>query len=245
MQAKRTIACRHADLTRLRRALAVAALVVTTLLSCGGAHSAQDPLERFNRAMFTFNNAVLDHVVDPVASFADTSVSPELRQTGRNFYNNLNEWEFIVTNLLQGNYADFRVSAERLAINTTLGVGGLFDPASRFGLTRRETEFGEAVCSFGVPPGAYLVLPLAGPANTTSFGVIAVVFVGGYVALGQIATWLVVFDAVTDVATGAASLRHVADRPDTVSRDPYVAQRSEYLAYLQHGCPIGAADITN
>jgi phospholipid-binding lipoprotein MlaA len=216
-------------------------LVVTT----STAYAADDALESFNRATFAFNNAVLDYVIDPIAGFSQTSVSPRLRQAGHNFYENLSEWEFVVTNLMEGNYTDSRASAERLVINTTVGVGGLFDPATGYGLTRRETEWGEAVCSFGVPPGSYLVLPLIGPANTTSFGVIAVVFAGGYVALGQIATWLVVFDVVTDVATGAASLRHVADRTDAIQHDPYVVQRSEYLAYLEHGCPIGAAGVSS
>jgi phospholipid-binding lipoprotein MlaA len=104
--------------------------------------------------MFAFNNAVLTNVVDPIAGSAGTSSSPGLREAGRNFYSNLSEWEFVLTNLMQGNYADSGVSAERLAINTTLGVGGLFDPATRMGLVRRETEYGEAVCSFGVPPAS-------------------------------------------------------------------------------------------
>ncbi len=226
-------------------ALATLVLAALLILPASTARAAADPLEPFNRAMFAFNNALLENVVDPIAAFGETSVSPELRQISRNFYENLSEWEFIVTNLLQGNYADSRVSVERLAVNTTVGVGGLFDPATRMGLIRRETEFGEAVCSFGVPPGPYLVLPAVGPANVTSFGVIVVVFTAGYYALGQIATWLVVFDAVTDVATGAASLRHVADRPGAISDDPYVVQRQEYLEYLERGCPKGAAGIAN
>ncbi len=225
------------------RPLTVLVLTALLTLTARTARAAEDPLEPFNRAMFSFNNALLNNVVDPIAAFGQTSVSPDLRQIGRNFYENLSEWEFIVTNLLQGNYADSRVSVERLAINTTVGVGGLFDPATRMGLVRRETEFGEAICTFGVPPGPYLVLPAVGPANVTSFGIIAVVFTAGYYALGQVATWLVVFDAVTDVATGAASLRHVADRPDIASVDPYTVQRQEYLEYLQRGCPVGAAEI--
>jgi phospholipid-binding lipoprotein MlaA len=227
--------------SRLLAILAMAALLVTS----GSARAADDPLEPFNRAMFAFNNAVLEHVVDPIAGFAQASVSPQLRQASHNFYNNLTEWEFVLTNLLHGDYADSGVSAKRLAINTTVGIGGLFDPATGMGLVRRETEYGEAICSFGVPPGSYLVLPAIGPANTTSFGVIAVGFSVGYYALGQVATWLLVFDVVTDVAVGAASLRHVADRPDALSADPYVVQRREYLDYLKHGCPIGAAAITN
>jgi phospholipid-binding lipoprotein MlaA len=215
------------------------------LAASGAARAADDPLESFNRAMFAFNNAVLEYVVDPIAGYSQTSVSPGVRQSAYNFYNNLTEWEFVITNLLHGDYADSAVSAKRLAINSTLGIGGLYDKATDMGLVRRETEYGEAICKFGVPPGSYLVLPTIGPANTTSFGVVVVVFAAGYYALGQVATWLVVFDVVTDAAVGLASLRHVGDRPDAMNADAYVAQRSEYLDYLKRGCPVGAAHIVN
>lgn len=230
---------------RVRSSMIAIVGLAALLMTSRTARAADDPLESFNRAMFAFNNALLEHVVDPIAGYTGTSVSPNLRQAGYNFYNNLSEWEFVVTNLLHGDYADSAISAKRLAINTTVGIGGIFDPATATGLVRHETEYGEAICKFGVPPGSYLVLPAIGPANTTSFGVIVVVFSAGYYALGQVATWLVVFDAVTDVAVGAASLRHVGDRPDAISTDPYVVQRSEYLDYLKRGCPVGAARISN
>jgi phospholipid-binding lipoprotein MlaA len=224
----------------LSRALASLASAALLVLTAGPARAADDPLESFNRAMFAFNNALLVHVVDPIAEFAQTSLSPGVRQASANFYNNMTEWQFVLTNLMQGNYTDSRVSLERLAINTTLGIGGIYDKATGMGLVRRETEYSEAVCSLGVPPGAFLVLPAIGPANTTSFGAAVVVFSAGYYVLGQVATWLVVFDVVTDVAVGAASLRHVADRP-AVSTDPYVVQRQEYLDYIKRGCPDDAA----
>jgi phospholipid-binding lipoprotein MlaA len=218
--------------------LALAALL---FLTAGPALAAGDPLESFNRAMFSFNNALLANVVEPIGEFARTSLSPGVRQASANFYNNMTEWEFVLTNLMQGNYTDSRVSLERLAINTTLGIGGIYDKATGMGLVRHETEYGEAVCSLGIPPGSYLILPAIGPANTTSFGAAVVVFSGGYYLLGQVATWLVVFDVVTDVAVGAASLRHVADRP-AISSDPYVVQRQEYLDYINHGCAKGPAN---
>jgi phospholipid-binding lipoprotein MlaA len=225
--------------------LAAAGFAVMLGLGCRSARAASDPLESFNRAMFDFNNAVLDRVVDPIRNSAGTSMSPTLREATHNFYNNLIEWEFVLTNLLHGDYADSAVSLERLAVNTTMGVGGVYDPATAMGLIRHDTEYGEAICRFGVPPGNYLLLPVIGPANTTSVGVIAVVFAGGYYALSMVSTWLVVFDVVTDVALGAASLQHVADRPDAGSTDLYAIQRNEYLAYLKQGCGVGAASVAN
>jgi phospholipid-binding lipoprotein MlaA len=235
----------EARISRIAMARPVIVSLAMLLATSGAARAADDPLESFNRAMFAFNNAVLEYVVDPMAGYSQTSVSPGVRQSAYNFYNNLTEWEFVITNLLHGDYADSAVSAKRLAINSTLGIGGLYDKATDMGLVRRETEYGEAICKFGVPPGSYLVLPTIGPANTTSFGVVVVVFAAGYYALGQVATWLVVFDVVTDAAVGLASLRHVGDRPDAMNADAYVAQRSEYLDYLKRGCPVGAAHIVN
>jgi phospholipid-binding lipoprotein MlaA len=235
----------EARISRIAMARPVIVSLAMLLATSGAARAADDPLESFNRAMFAFNNAVLEYVVDPIAGYSQTSVSPGVRQSAYNFYNNLTEWEFVITNLLHGDYADSAVSAKRLAINSTLGIGGLYDKATDMGLVRRETEYGEAICKFGVPPGSYLVLPTIGPANTTSFGVVVVVFAAGYYALGQVATWLVVFDVVTDAAVGLASLRHVGDRPDAMNADAYVAQRSEYLDYLKRGCPVGAAHIVN
>jgi phospholipid-binding lipoprotein MlaA len=211
------------------------ALAVLLVLATRPARAADDPLESFNRAMFSFNNALLVNVVDPIAEFAQTSLSPGVRQASSNVYNNMIEWEFVLTNLMQGNYTDSRVSLERLAINTTIGIGGIYDRAAGMGLVRRETDYSEAVCSLGIPPGSFLVLPAIGPANATSFGAAVVVFSGGYYLLGQVATWLVVFDVVTDVAVGAASLRHVTDRP-AISSDPYVVQRQEYVDYINRGC---------
>lgn len=226
---------------RFGRLLASLALLA---ISARTAQAADDPLEAFNRAMFTFNNGLLNNVVDPLRGFTHASIAPEVRQISHNFYSNMSDWEFVVTNFLKGNYADSGTSLERMAINTTVGIGGLFDPATRWGVTpNNHPEWGEAICSFGLPPGSYLVLPAIGPANTNSFGVIVVVFIGGYYLLGQIATWLVVVDVITDIGVGAASLRHVADRPDFASHDPYVIQRQDYLDYLRNGCPAAAAQL--
>ena len=198
-----------------------------------------DPLEGFNRSMFSFNNQVVDHVIEPLSGTLRAWVPPPVREAGARFYDNLTEPEFIVTNLFSGNNADAGVSASRFAINTTLGVAGLFDPATEMGFIRRETEFGESMCRLGVPPHPFVVLPLIGPTNVWSAGLLTGFFAVEWYALSLISSLLATADLVVDISASAASLRHAADQPDMAARDPYDIQRADYLKYIEKGC--GAA----
>ena len=202
----------------------------------GAARAMSDPLERFNRAMFAFNDAVLDYVVTPLGGFAERWVSPDVREAGRNMYANLSEPEFVVTNLLQGNFREARISLERIAVNTTLGVAGVYDRATEMGLTTPQPEPGEAMCGLGIPAGAYLVLPLVGPANVNSTLVLSGLWVGHLYVIGLISTTLLYADIAVDVTVGAALLRHSVDPVDVQSSDPYNVQRYEYFDYIENAC---------
>jgi phospholipid-binding lipoprotein MlaA len=225
------------------RAIA-AAIVAVPLLAYGGrAHAISDPLEPFNRAMFTFNDAVLDYVIEPVGAFAEGWLSPGVRQAAHNMYLNISEPEFIATNLLQGNVRDAGISLQRVLVNTTVGIGGAFDPASQLGLVSRQTELGEAVCNLGVPAGPYLVVPLAGPANVNASALMSGLWVGHLYLIGLISPWLVAADLVIDVSVGAAMLRHSTDPVDSASSDPYQAQRREYEDYIVTACASGPLSL--
>ena len=208
-----------------------------------------DPLESFNRSVFAFNTVVVDHVIDPLSQTLHAWVPEPVREAGGRIYNNLTEPEFIVTNLFSGNNADAGVSASRFAINTTLGIGGLFDPASDMGFKRRETEFGESLCHLGVATQPFVVLPLIGPSNAWSAGLLTGFFAVEWYALSLISSLLATADLVVDISASAASLRHAAEQPDKLAKDPYVIQRDEYLAYIDKGCgaqqaprPVAAAN---
>ena len=219
-----------------RAALALAALAVGLVAWSGSARAVSDPLEPFNRAMFAFNDALLDYVVTPVGGFAERWLSPDVRQAARNMYANISEPEFIVTNLLQGNYRDAGVSLSRVAVNSTLGVVGVYDRATEMGLTTPQPEPGEAMCGLGVPAGAYLVLPIVGSANVNSTLVLSGLWVGHLYVIGLISTTLLYADMAIDVTVGAALLRHSADPVDAVSSDPYNVQRYEYFEYIDNAC---------
>ena len=223
------------------RGALVFGLTLSLAVAAGTAPANADPLEEFNRSMFAFNNQVVDHVIEPLSGLVRDWVPPPVREAGARFYDNLTEPEFIVTNLFSGYNGDAGVSASRFAINTTLGVAGIFDPATEMGFVRRETEFGEAMCHLGVATQPFVVLPLIGPANVWSAGLLTGFFAVEWYALSLISSLLATADLVVDISASAASLRHASDQPDLAAHDPYVIQRTEYFQYIEKGCGNGTA----
>ncbi len=121
-----------------------------------------DPLEPFNRAMFAFNDKLYFHVLKPIARGYRVVPVPVRRSVAR-FFTNLQGPVRIVNNALQLKMKNTGTELLRLGINTTIGVGGLFDPARRYwGLRRKDEDFGQTLGHYGVGPGFYLVLPFYG-----------------------------------------------------------------------------------
>ncbi len=214
-----------------------AALILIGVFLPNPAFAEADPLENFNRGMFGVNNTVIDYIITPSATFLEYWIPDIVQTAGRNIYSNLTEPEFVVTNLFIGDHQDAMVSVGRFAVNSTIGIGGLFDPATRFGLMRRETEFGESLCALGVPTTPYLVLPIAGPSNVWSATLLTGFVVGGWYLLSLVSTALATADLVLDLSASAASLRHASDQPEGRPDDPYQIQKTEYRGYLDKGCP--------
>jgi phospholipid-binding lipoprotein MlaA len=124
-----------------------------------------DPLEGYNRAMFSFNDSVDKAVLKPVAS-GYNKVMPEVARTGvSNFFSNTGDVWIGVNNILQGKVGQGASDFGRFAINTTVGVVGLFDVASNAGLEKHNEDFGQTLGRWGVGSGAYVVLPLLGPSD--------------------------------------------------------------------------------
>jgi phospholipid-binding lipoprotein MlaA len=155
-------------LTRLFRISALSVtLAVTGCASLPAGHIAdsRDPWERYNRAMFEFNDNVDRAVVKPVAE-AYRDYVPELVQvTLRNFFGNLRDVAVTIHQLLQGKPSEAGNSAARVLINTTIGFLGLGDPASEMGYQKTSEDFGQTFGRWGVEPGPYFVIPLLGPST--------------------------------------------------------------------------------
>jgi phospholipid-binding lipoprotein MlaA len=156
---------------------AFALVVLLTGCATSATHQ-KDPLEGFNRAMFRFNDAVDEAVLKPVAT-GYQKVTPSFVQTAiGNFFGNLGDVWTSVNNFLQGNVHDGVSDAMRVAVNSTMGFGGILDIASEAGMTKHREDFGQTLGVWGVPSGPYLVLPLIGSSTIRDTAALPADFAG-------------------------------------------------------------------
>jgi len=151
-----------------------AALLVFLVLNLGltgcaalpnGKADPRDRFERFNRSIYKFNTA-LDHAILRPTARAYVKVLPRpVRTSINNFTTNLAYPTTVANDFFQGKVADGVTDAARIVVNTLLGLGGLFDPASHMGLDRHTQDFGLTLGHWGVPSGPYLMLPFFGPST--------------------------------------------------------------------------------
>ena len=124
-----------------------------------------DPWEPVNRAIFRFNDTVDRFTLKPIARAYDAFVPQPVEDGVTNFFANLGEPKNLVNDTLQGKFHDAGIDTARFLFNTTLGLGGFFDVATRMGLQRNDEDLGQTIGSWGVPSGPYVVLPLLGPST--------------------------------------------------------------------------------
>lgn len=149
-------------------------MVAFALTGCATNHP-QDPFEKFNRAMFQFNDAVDQAAVKPAAKAYDKL--PDFIQTGvGNFFGNLEDGWTAINNLLQGKMADGLSDVMRFTFNTTFGIGGLLDIGSEAGLQKHREDFGQTLGKWGIRSGPYVVLPIFGPSTLRDVAALPVDF---------------------------------------------------------------------
>ncbi|HEY2019926.1 VacJ family lipoprotein [Paraburkholderia sp.] len=124
-----------------------------------------DPLEGFNRTIFTVNDKIDQYALKPVAKGYVWATPQPVRDSVTNFFSNIGDVYIAANNLLQLRIADGVSDIMRIVINTVFGVGGLFDVATLAKLPKHENDLGLTFGHYGVPPGPYLVLPLFGPST--------------------------------------------------------------------------------
>ena len=220
-------------LGRRSRALACAVSlpVVLALSGCATAHS-PDPLESWTRGVFSFNETVDVHVLKPVAE-GYVKVTPQPVRTGvRNFFGNIGDVWSSVNLFLQGRLKEGAASTMRVAVNSTLGLGGLIDLATPMRLDRFNEDLGQTLGVWGAPSGAYIVWPLMGPSSVrdsanfvTSMTFSATTLIDG-AREDNLARLLNV------VSTRAAYLS-ATDLLDSVALDKYAFTRDAYLQRRQ------------
>jgi len=125
----------------------------------------RDPWERMNRTTHAFNDAV-DRTIGKPAAKAYVKVMPRFVRTGiSNVFNNLNTLNTIVNDVLQGKMHQAGNDSARFLLNTTFGIGGLYDAASKAGLEFNDEDFGQTFGKWGMKPGPYIVWPVLGPST--------------------------------------------------------------------------------
>jgi phospholipid-binding lipoprotein MlaA len=124
-----------------------------------------DPWERFNRSMHRFNNAVDSSVARPMAKAYVKVVPRSVRSRVGSFFDNLGQPATAVNALLQGKVKHSAQALGRFLVNSTVGLAGLFDPASRMKIPEREEDFGQTLATWGWRRSRYLELPFFGPST--------------------------------------------------------------------------------
>ena len=125
-----------------------------------------DPLEDTNRKVHAFNRGVDKALLRPSSQAYGSAVPGVFKRTVDNVAGNLSQPGYMLNDVLQGRIDDAGHNGFRFLINSTIGLGGLFNPADSFGLPARESDFGETLHVWGAQEGAYLELPLLGPSTT-------------------------------------------------------------------------------
>ncbi len=124
-----------------------------------------DPIEDLNRDIFVFNEKLDEKVLKPAAE-TYRKVTPQFARNGvTNFFNNLEEIDTSINQVLQGEIKYALNDTTRFVINSTIGLFGLIDVASKMGLERHEEDFGQTLGVWGVDAGPYIMLPFLGPSN--------------------------------------------------------------------------------
>jgi phospholipid-binding lipoprotein MlaA len=242
-------------------------VVFALVLCCGGcaattpaasttaddADTEHDPAEPVNRAIFKVNVAADHAVMRPVAQAYVDHVPEGVQKGIHNVVQNLKEPAVAVNDALQGNVNQAWQSVQRLAVNSTVGVAGIFDVASQLGLPPHKADFGQTLAVWGVGEGPFVELPLLGPSNARDTVGTAVdmalnplTFVGGAPA------------TYAGVATGSANVvdvrsqhLHDLDELERNSLDYYATLRSVYrqhrdaeISAAKQPPPEGQVDIS-
>jgi phospholipid-binding lipoprotein MlaA len=222
-------------LRMMSKAFALVAVLMMT--GCATTQTASnDPLEGYNRAMYSFNDALDTAIIKPVAKGYDTVVPDPISQGVSNFFSNLNDITVIINDLLQGKFSQAMQDTHRFVVNTTVGVGGIFDVASLSGLEKNNEDFGQTLGVWGAEPGAYVVLPFFGPRNVRdTFGLVGDILTDPVTYVeGDDARFALIGTRVIDTRANLLKAEKVLDEAAfdeyAYIRDAYM-QRREFLVY--------------
>ncbi len=222
-------------------ALALGALV---LGGCASGPNPRDPLEPWNRNVYEFNQVVDKVALKPVARGYKKVVPPPVRGGVSNFFGNFRDVTSAVNNLLQLKLANALSDVGRVAINSTVGLFGVFDIATPLGLQKHDEDFGQTLGYWGMGSGPYLVLPFLGPSTVRdSAGLIGDYFTDPefYIFEGDALGWAVFGIRIVNLRANLLEAERLLDQ---AAIDRYAFLRDAYLqrrmSQIHDGNPPGA-----
>lgn len=210
----------------IRCACTIAAVVF--LAGCAAAKDPRDPFEPFNRGVYKFNNAVDEAVLQPTARAYRAVLPPFVRRSVSNVFSNMADVRVGLNNALQGKFTAAYVDFGRVAINSTLGVLGLFDIASEAGIEKHNEDFGQTLGWWGFADGPFIMLPLFGPSSvrdTAGFAVDRYTDPVNQIDPSRAQNQLI----ATRLVSRRAELLDASRVLDTVALDQYQFVRDGYL----------------
>ena len=158
---------------KLRWLTVVVVFLVVGYSNPTSAQSTADPIQPFNRAIYSFNDGVDKILIRPLAVGYRKFIPARLRSGVNNFFNNLRAPTTLINDVLQGKPSRAKETVDRFLINSTIGIGGLFDVATAKKIKYRHEDFGQTFATYGVGQGPYLILPFLGPSSfRNGFGLI-------------------------------------------------------------------------
>jgi phospholipid-binding lipoprotein MlaA len=222
-------------------------LAISLLAGCAttqgeSGSQSNDPFEKMNRSIHTFNLETDRIFLKPIAKGYERFIPGPVRKGVNNFFSNLWEPMTIVNDLLQGKFGYAAKDTTRFLVNSTVGILGIFDVASRVDLGRRKEDFGQTLAVWGIPPGPYLVLPFLGPSSIRdTTGLVPQFFYGdALLYIDSPEVWYAAGTRLVDTRSRLLGTDDILDlQPDTYLflREAYRQQR---INQIHDGNPPGA-----
>ena len=193
-----------------------------------GPANPDDPFESFNRSMYSFNETLDEYAMKPIAE-GYQAITPDAVDTGiTNFFGNLGDVLTLINDLLQLKIDRAIKTSARIVFNSTIGLFGIMDVATDFGLAKHNEDFGQTLGYWGVESGPYLVLPFFGPSSVRD-GI-------GFVVDSFAEHDLVYDDMSTKDATGLIAVKYIDIRADLLKAKDIVDETApDPYAFIRDG----------